>query len=52
MPLVINELIVEIEQAEPVTAFAEYGLQGEEALQKLISELEVADERSKRLQLD
>lgn len=52
MPLVINELIVEIEQAEPVAAFAEYGLQGEEALQKFISELEVADERSKRLQLD
>lgn len=52
MPLVINELIVEIESAEPVAAFADYGLQGEEPLQKLISDLEIADERSKRLQLD
>ena len=52
MPLVINELIVEVESAEPVTGFAEYGLPGEEGLQKLIRDLEIAEERSKRLQLD
>lgn len=52
MPLVINELIVEVENADPLTAFADYGLQSEESLQKLMRDLEVAEERSKRLQLD
>jgi hypothetical protein len=52
MPLVINELILEVENTQPVADFAEYGLPGEEPLQKLMRDLEVAEERSKRLQLD
>lgn len=52
MALVINELILEVERSEPLTEFSDYGLQGEEPQQKLICDLEVAEERNKRLQLD
>ncbi len=52
MPIIINELTVDIQRPEASTPIADYGINPEENLQKLLMDLEIAEERRKRLQLD
>jgi hypothetical protein len=52
MPIIINELTVDIQAPESSGQFADYGINPEENLQKMIHELEVAEERRKRLEVD
>jgi len=52
MPIIINELTVDIQAPETGVQFANYGINAEDNLQKLIKDLEIADERRKRLEVD
>lgn len=52
MAVVISELTVEIEASDSVVPFADYGINSEENLQKLLVDLEIAEERRKRLNLE
>lgn len=52
MPVIINELIVDIQTPQAATPIADYGVNAEENLQKLVADLEIAEERQKRLQVD
>lgn len=52
MPIVIQELVVDIQAPEAGAPLAEYGINAEENLQKLLSDLEIAEERRQRLTVD
>ena len=52
MPIIINELTVDIQAPEASVPLANYGMNAEENLQKLLMDLEIAEERRKRLKVD
>lgn len=52
MPIIINELTVDIQAPEASVQLADYGINAEDNLQKLVMDFEIAEERRKRLQVD
>jgi hypothetical protein len=52
MAVIIHELEVQIQAPESAISFSEYGINAEENLQKMMTEMEVAEERRKRLEVD